>query len=241
MYVETPDAAKKLVAALKRRAKTLAGTELWLAPPFTLLPLVADAVKKSGIKAGAQSVSAQAPGAHTGQVSAAMVKAAGASFAIVGHSEERASGIDDGMVRAQLEAVVKAGMVAVLCVGEDARHDDGSHFARIAEQLQSACRGMQPFAGKLVVAYEPVWAIGKPTGGAMAPHELEETVIFIKKTLTDLLGRTAALKIPILYGGSVEGDNAHALLVQGGVAGLLVGRASAAAESFADIAKACRK
>lgn len=241
MYVETPEEAKRFAASLKRRARTLAGVEVWVAPPATLLAALAGIFKKSVVKVGGQSVSVAQSGAHTGGVSAAMLKAAGASFCIVGHSEQRALGVSDDDVHTQLESVLQQGMVGVVCVGEEERQEDGSHFARIAEELQSACRGMQAFAGKLVVAYEPLWAIGKPSGSAMSPQELEETVIFIKKTLTDLLGRTAALKIPILYGGSVEPDNAFALLTQGGVQGLLVGRASANPDSLVEIAKQCRK
>ena len=99
-------------------------------------------------------------------------------------------------------------------------------------------RGAQSLAAKLVVAYEPVWAIGKTAANAMQPQELEETVIFIRKTLVDIVGRTDALKVPILYGGSVEGENAARLMQEGGVGGFLVGHASAQLRSFADIVDA---
>jgi triosephosphate isomerase len=125
-------------------------------------------------------------------------------------------------------------------VGETERLPDGSHFSYIAAQLSSALEGALPHAAKMLVAYEPVWAIGKSATEAMQPSELEETVIFIRKTLADLLGRSDALKVPILYGGSVEGENAHALLTQGGVNGFLVGHASATLNSFVEILKACR-
>lgn len=243
MYIETPDEAKKFAAALKRRAKSFSGTDAWLAPSFTLLPVVAAALKGSSLKVGGQAASiydAEAGKAHTGEVSAKMLKAAGASFAIVGHSERRARGESDQDIHAQLITVVRQGMVAVVCVGEVVRSADGAHFAHIAEQLRAAFTGTQAFVGKIIVAYEPVWAIGKTSGDAMAPQELEEMVIFIKKTLADTIGRAAALKVPILYGGSVEPDNAAAL-VGAGVSGFLVGHASADVDSFVEILKACKK
>src|SRR3989344_2884835 len=235
MYIQSQEAAKGFVAGLKRKTKNINNVEVWIAPPFTILPLL------SGIKVGAQTVAAHAEGAHTGDVSAAMVKNAGASFAVIGHSERRASGLTNEQVHAQLAAAAGAGLVPVLCVGERERTQDGSHFSVIEEQLPSALRGAQSLAGKLVVAYEPVWAIGKSAKDAMQPGEVEETVIFIRKTLADILGRKDALKVPILYGGSVEPENAAQLFADGGVNGFLVGHASADIHSFLEIVKACRK
>lgn len=233
MYIETPDTAKRFITALKRKLARMSGVEVWIAPPFTILPTL----PKGSYKLGGQAVSAK-EGAHTGQVSAGMLRAAGASFCIVGHSEQRAQGADAEAVRAQFASVLKQGMVGILCVGEEARKEDGSHFAQIEEEIRSACTGMQAFANKIIVAYEPIWAIG--ASQAMQPQELEETVIFIKKTLSQALGREGGLKIPILYGGSVEGGNAHALLASG-VSGFLVGRASADINSFGEILTTCKK
>ncbi|MSR70721.1 triose-phosphate isomerase [Candidatus Kaiserbacteria bacterium] len=235
MYVQSQEAAKAYVAGLKRKLKTIGGVEVWLAPSFSILPLL------KGIKVGAQAVSAHADGAHTGEVSSAMLKAAGASFVIIGHSERRAVSDTNEAVHEQLVRAAEAGLVPVLCVGEQERTQDGSHWNFIEEQLASALRGAQSLAGKLVVAYEPVWAIGKSAQDAMQAEELQETVIFIRKTLAELLGRTDALKVRILYGGSVEGDNAQKLLVEGGVGGFLVGHASATLDDFVAILKQCKK
>lgn len=234
MYIESPQAAKAFVASLKRKAATLSSIEIWIAPPFTMLPLL------KGLKLGGQTLSAEA-GAHTGGVSAMMLKAAGASFVLVGHSERRAMGETNEAVHAQLASAGNAGLVPVLCVGESERTQDGAHFSFIEEQLRSALRGAQTLANKLVVAYEPVWAIGKSATDAMKPQEVEETVIFIKKILSDILGREPARKIKVLYGGSVEPANAEALMAEGGVDGFLVGHASAKLDSFVDILKACKK
>ncbi len=236
MYIASPDEAKRFTTGLKRKLAKLSGVDVWLAPPATILPLL----PKGPYKVGGQAVSAHHGGAHTGELSAKMLKLAGASFCIVGHSEVRARGAGNDEVRAQLAAAVQEGMVAVLCVGEQERREDGSHFAHIEEQVRSACAAGQAFAPKLIVAYEPVWAIGKSAADALQPQDLEEMVIFIKKVLSQALGREAGLKVPILYGGSVEPANAAALLASG-VSGFLVGHASAELASFADILTQCNK
>ncbi len=240
MYVESPDAAKKFAATLRRKAANFTGTEAWLAPAFPLITPVAAALKGSAIKVGAQTISAHAEPAHTGEVSVQMLKALGASFVLVGHSERRAAGESDEQVRQQLVAALASWLTVILCVGEAVREPDGSHFAQIANQISRALHGLVP-GTRLVVAYEPVWAIGKTAIEAMKPEDIEETAIFIRKILSEALGRDAVSKVPILYGGSVEPTNAQALIKEGGVNGFLVGHASADVDSFLEILKACKK
>lgn len=236
MYIESPEGAKRFMATLKRKLARISGVEVWVAPPFTILPVV----PKGPYKLGGQHVSTHTSGAHTGEVSASMLKSAGASFCIVGHSERRAMGEGDDVVHEELLAALKAGLVAVLCVGEEERRDDGWHFVHIEAQLRTALVGTHPFAHKIIVAYEPIWAIGKNASEAMQPQTLEEMVIFIKKTLSKIIGREAGLKIPILYGGSVEDSNCVQLL-HSGINGLLVGHASADINSFSEILSQCKK
>lgn len=238
MYIESPEAAKKFIATLKRKMPAHQGVDAWVAAPSALIQSLAG---KGPVKIGAQSVSAHADGAHTGELSAALLKAAGAQFVIVGHSERRSppagGGETNDSVHQQVIRAAEVGLIPVLCIGETERTPEGAHFTFIEEQLASALRGTETVLTKLVIAYEPLWAIGKQAEDAMKPAELQETVIFIRKTLVNVLGRTDGLKVPVLYGGSVEPDNARALIDDGGVSGLLVGRAGADIDSFVEILK----
>jgi triosephosphate isomerase len=242
MYLETVDEAKKFAAGLRRKAGTFSTVDVQLAPPFTLLTTVAAALKGSVVKVGAQSVSQYKDQKRTGDVSASMAKAAGATFTLVGHSERRAMGESNAMVRTLLERALAANLTAVLCIGETERDPAGAYLSIITEQLSSAFDGLPaPKPGKVIVAYEPVWAIGKTAAEAMQVSDLREMSIFIKKTLTEYMDRTSALKIPILYGGAVEPSNARTLLVDGDVSGLLVGHASSDLDEFLGIIKAVAK
>lgn len=240
-YIESAGAAGDLARTLKRKTRTLSGVDVAVAPPAPFLPDVARILESSPIKVGAQNVSGTEGPAHTGEVSAAMVRSAGGQFAIVGHSERRALGESNESVHGQLVAAAHAGLMPVLCVGELERTEDGAHFSYIAEQLRSALAGAQSLTSKLVVAYEPVWAIGKRYDQAPSAAVVREAAIFIRKTLAEALSRQAALRTPILYGGAVEPENAHAFITDGDVAGLLVGHASASPDSFLDILNACKK
>ncbi|MEK7109227.1 MAG: triose-phosphate isomerase [Patescibacteria group bacterium] len=249
MYIESAPDAKEFARMLKRKARGVSGVEIALAVPAPFIAALAGILESSPVRVGAQAVSGRS-GAHSGEVSGAMIKSAGGDFAIVGHSERRATRVSEGkiiqgdtneLVHAQLVGAASAGLSPVLCVGELERNEDGSHVSFVAEQLRSALSGAQSLAGKLVVAYEPVWAIGKTAVDAMKPAEVREMTIFIRKTLADVLGRKPGLRVPILYGGSVEPENASALIVEGDVAGFLVGHASVDVVSFVEIVKAASK
>ena len=242
MYIGKLDDAKALALLLRRKLRGVAGFEVYVAPPLTMLPKISELLESSPIYVGAQAVSAHTTGAHTGEVSALMLKAAGASFVIIGHSERRAAGDTSEAVHAQLVQAVEAGLTPLLCIGEESRGQDGEYFSYIEAQLQNALKSVpKNILKKLVVAYEPVWAIGKSAEEAMKPADLREMAIFIRKVLAGLVGREAALKVSILYGGSVEAENAAALMQEGGVNGFLVGRASTHADSFLAIIEACKK
>ena len=239
MYLESPDAAKAFAKKLRRASRQFAGVEAAIAPSFTLLPAVASALKGSSVRAIGQGVSPFSESKHTGEVSARMLKIAGASGVVVGHSERRAGGESDESIAHQLARAESEGLRAVLCVGEAERDAAGGHFAVVAKQLRSALQA-KPAAARLVVAYEPVWAIGKSAAESAQVQDVQEMVIYIRKILSEGMGRSAALRVPVIYGGSVEGENARELMEKGGVSGFLVGHASADIDSFLEILRAVR-
>ncbi len=212
--------------------------DLLICPPATLLQAAASAAAGSGIGIGAQDCHAKASGAHTGDISAEMISDAGASAIIVGHSERRADhGESDAVVRAKAEAAIRAGLVAIVCVGEtEAQRRGGETLAVVGAQLEGSIPpGLT--GAQLVVAYEPVWAIG--TGLTPTPADVAEVHAFIRERLARLLGAEGA-GVRILYGGSVKPSNAAELMAVPNVNGALVGGASLKAVDFMAIAAAYR-
>jgi triosephosphate isomerase len=206
---------------------------LWVAPPFTLIDRAARAAA-GRLTIGGQDCHMAEKGAHTGCVSALMLVDAGASFVILGHSERRAdNGETDADVRAKAVAARRAGLMTIICVGEtEAERDAGQAEARVAAQLSGS---LTDSAEGLVVAYEPVWAIG--TGRTPTPEDVASMHDFIRARLVEHFG-PAGRDVAILYGGSVKPENAALLLGQSNVGGALVGGASLTAASFLAIAEA---
>jgi triosephosphate isomerase len=212
--------------------------DLLVCPPATLIHAAAAMAADSGVAIGAQDCHAKVSGAHTGDLSAEMIADAGASFIIVGHSERRADhGESDAVVRAKAQAAVRAGLVAIVCVGEtEAQRRGGQTLAVVGSQLDGSIPpGLT--GAQLVVAYEPVWAIG--TGLTPTPGDVAEVHAFIRARLAILLGADGA-GVRILYGGSVKPSNAAELMSVPNVDGALVGGASLKAEDFMGIAAAWR-
>jgi len=209
--------------------------EVLICPPATLLAAVAQAVRGSGVLVGGQDCHADASGAHTGDISAEMLRDAGASHAIVGHSERRTDcGETDAVVRAKAEAAWRAGLLPIICIGETLAEREAG---RTLQLLETQIEGSVPAgatAAKLVVAYEPVWAIG--TGKTPTVAEVAAVHAHIRKVLGGLVPDADAVRL--LYGGSVKGSNAGELLAAGDVDGALVGGASLKADEFLAIAKA---
>jgi triosephosphate isomerase len=209
--------------------------EVLVCPPATLVAAVAEAVKGTGLLVGGQNCHAKATGAHTGDVSAEMLRDAGASHVIVGHSERRADcGETDVIVRAKAEAAWRAGLVPIVCIGETlAEREAGETLGVLERQIKGSVPAGST-AARLVVAYEPVWAIG--TGKTPTTPEVAAAHAHIRTVLGGLMAEAAAVRL--LYGGSVKGSNAGELLAAGDVDGALVGGASLSAAEFLAIAKA---
>ncbi|HKS20348.1 MAG TPA: triose-phosphate isomerase [Bradyrhizobium sp.] len=224
--------------AMLAGAGGLAGkADLLVCPPATLVAAFAEKARGKGIAVGAQDCHPNASGAHTGDLSAEMLADAGASAIIVGHSERRADhGESDALVRQKAEAAWRAGLAAIVCVGETrAQRDAGKTLDICGGQLKGSLPDGVTSA-RLVVAYEPVWAIG--TGLTPTTGDVEQVHRFIRDVLTDRFKGEGA-KIRILYGGSVKPSNAKELMAVANVNGALVGGASLKAADFLAIAAGC--
>jgi triosephosphate isomerase len=235
---KTSGETKILIEELKPLLGGLTGVEVGIAPPFTLLHLAGSLLAGTKVKLGAQNCHWAPHGAFTGEVSASMLLDAGCSFAILGHSERRQLfGESDAMVAQRARAVLEGGLLPVVCVGETlAERDAGRHFDVVAAQIAGSLAGFSPeeLAG-MVVAYEPVWAIG--TGRTASEGQAQEMHGFIRGLIGKMGGEAAGARIRILYGGSVTPQNAASLLEQTDVDGALVGGASLDAQKFASIAR----
>jgi len=214
------------------------GVEIVLAPPYLAIRAVADAVRGSVVGVASQNVHFAPEGAFTGEVSAAMVKEAGATHAIIGHSERRQYFAEtDDSVNRKVKAALAAALTPIMCLGETlAERESGKTLEVVERQLRGGLSGVPATeAAKVVVAYEPVWAIG--TGKTASPAQAQEVHAALRKGLAGIWGTAAAASVRILYGGSVKPDNVDTLMAQGDIDGALVGGASLSAESFARIVK----
>jgi triosephosphate isomerase len=221
--------------AIDRGAARHPGVQVGIAPPFTLVQTLAEALETAAV--GGQDCHHKAAGAFTGDVSAAMLADAGAGFAIVGHSERRAlHGESDAVVKAKAEAALAAGIGVIVCVGEtEAQRDAGEVEAVVAAQLDGSLPRGDGAAAQVTVAYEPVWAIG--TGRVPSVADVGAMHRAIRARLGAIYGADGAA-VRILYGGSVNAGNAAELLAADEVGGALVGGASLSAESFLTIVAA---
>ena len=205
-------------------------------PPFVYLSEVVSALQGSAIAVGSQDLSVQAQGAFTGEVSGPMVRELGARYAIVGHSERRSyHGESDQLVADKAKAALSHGLVPIVCVGETlAEREAGQTEAVVGRQLQAVIDTLGADLARVVVAYEPVWAIG--TGKAASPEQAQAVHAFLRARLK--AAQADAARVPLLYGGSVKPDNAAELFAQADIDGGLIGGASLKAADFAAIARA---
>lgn len=231
--------ALKLIAGLEHHLKGLYEADIVIAPPFTSLYSVSIAIQETSLILGAQNCHWEDRGAFTGEVSPLFLADLGCRFVIVGHSERRTLFSEtDGMINKKILSVSRNGMSPIFCVGESlAERENNATFDVIERQIKAGLAGMvSREAEQLVIAYEPVWAIG--TGKNATAGQVAEVHHFIHNLLEKIFDAPTAAQIRIIYGGSVNAENSREILSQKRVDGALVGGASLKAESFAHIVKA---
>ncbi len=229
-------AGRELVESLKPLVAGFTDADVVVCPPFTTLGAVVAAAAGSNIKVGAQNVHWAESGAFTGEISAEMLVSAGVEYVIIGHSERRQYfGETDATVNSRLKAALKAGLKPIVCVGETlAEREGGKTNDVIGRQLRDGLAGLTAAdMANIIIAYEPVWAIG--TGKTATPAIAEETHKFIRETVGTIFGGATASALRIQYGGSMKPENARELVAQADIDGGLIGGAALKADSFAKL------
>lgn len=227
--------AKRIFTKIKTPIGKFKGVEIVVCPPAIFLGSLGSA---KNLKLGAQDGFYESAGAYTGSISLAMLKSMGIEYVLVGHSERRQAGETDEVINKKIKAGLREGLKIVLCIGENVHDENGDYLKILQNQLTKALADLpKKYFSQIMVAHEPVWAIGSSAKGADTVESFVHNRLFIKKVLADLAGKKIGLSIPILYGGSVGIKNAKEFLIDGNADGLLVGRASLVPEDFIKIIK----
>ena len=237
MY-KTQGEAAETAKQLARYVGTFTDIDMMIAPTFIALSAVFAAIKNSPVALGAQNLYWENEGAYTGEISAPMLKSAGCQYCIIGHSERRQYfGETDETVNKKIKAAIKAGLQPVFCVGETGKErESGQTLSILDKQIKKGLEGLVlAQLDSLIIAYEPVWAIG--TGKTATDDQAQEVHRFIRSLVKNNFGRALSDSIRILYGGSVKPDNIASLMAMSDIDGALVGGASLGAESFSQIIK----
>lgn len=236
MNPETMEEAKEIFKKTKLNIQKLKNIKVVICPPFVYLSELEKSLGSNSryLYLGAQDIFWEKSGSFTGEIGSSMLKKE--SYVILGHSERRDLGENNEMISKKVISTLKANMYAILCIGEKERDEHGEYLHFLREQLiHSIGKLSKSFLDKLIIAYEPVWAIGKSE--AMKPNDIYEISIFIKKILVEIFGQKTNINVPILYGGSVNVKNAKEIIKFGEVQGLLVGRQSLDSEKFGELLK----
>lgn len=235
-YVEEYAKAKKLFMTSKRLARE-SSCIIVLAPSAPLIGALA-LRNKSAVAFAAQDVSLTTGGAKTGEVTAQVYAATGATYAIIGHSERRSAGDTTAIVAEKLSHALAHGLIPILCVGEKERDGEGLYLSVIREEITTAIESLTPKErAQVIIAYEPLWAIGKTASASIKPNDLAEMVLYIRKVLAELLPGKSSARSSVLYGGSVESENVRDLAADSGVDGFLVGHESIDPHAFSLLVK----
>jgi triosephosphate isomerase len=227
--------ARKIFSAVKLASVGLKKTDVVLCPPVVFLECLETSSKYA---LGAQNIHFEKDGAFTGEISAGMLASMKVKYVILGHSERREMGETDDFIAKKVVSAITAGLTVVLCVGEKVRDEECEYLKTLQAQIKASLSGVtKEMLKKLIIAYEPVWAIGVKATGVATPDVFLETSIFIRKVLAGIYDQPSAHAMKILYGGSADEKNAESFLKEGEANGLLVGRASVDAKKFINILK----
>jgi triosephosphate isomerase len=231
--------AKRLFDATKKAADSAKEVSITIAPPSIYLRELRTAYRGKKLSFAIQHAHAEAAGSFTGEISLQQAKDAGATSVIIGHAERRAMGETNEDTQVKVSAALALSLAPILCVGENTRKPDGEHFEFIKEQLKTGFASvLSAKISRVTIAYEPIWAIG--ASAAMNPRDMHEMAIFIRKTIVGLYGEKG-MAVKILYGGSIDETNAAAMLREGDVAGLLVGRSSTSPATLTALVEAMKR
>jgi triosephosphate isomerase len=235
--------AKKMFSAINTVASKLKNVETVICPPLIYLESLGEVVKSRSCVIGAQDAFWEHSGSFTGQVSPDMVFNARARYVLVGHSERRAMGETDEEVNRKIRSILQFPLIPVVCVGEKKRDEESHYVKELKMQIKNSLEGLtKEELTRVVIAYEPVWAIGAKSKRACTPGECREIVQVIRQVLADFIGDTiSARMVPVLYGGSVTEKEAEGFFQDGLVNGVLVGRASLEPKEFIKILKIAEK
>lgn len=229
--------ASTLAGAIAKRNRKNEEPYVAVAPTFLHLAEVDKKIKASKVLLAAQNIYHKNVGAYTGEVSATQLKDLGVSLVIIGHSERRTDGETDEVVNLKIQTALKYKLIPIVCIGERERDEHGHFFTFVENQLRSLASSLSSTQlKKVVIAYEPVWAIG--TGNNATVDDVKEMQLFIESVLTKLYDRQTAKGVRVIYGGSVKPGNAKLLHKEGGMKGFLVGGSSLKSEEFIEIIKA---
>jgi len=230
--------AEELASAIRRELADCEEVDVVLCPPFTSLKVVSEVIADTQIKLGAQNIHWESDGAYTGEISAAMLRDVYCHYVILGHSERRAHFHEtDKIVNRKVKAAIARNLVPIVCVGELLKErNEGQAKDVVRKQVENSLADLDVDLKKLIVAYEPVWAIG--TGQTATPEQAQEMHAYIREVLTDMADQDTAQSVRIQYGGSIKPANATELFCQPDIDGGLVGGASLEARSFVEIVRA---
>jgi len=237
LYISSLSEGKKLLRAIDKSFPRGAKSTVVVCPPVALAVALRASYGGRRIAFGTQDASFEIEGSHTGETSPRHLADSGIQYVILGHTERRLKGETDEIVAKKVAAALSVKLTPIICVGEPARDPEGHFFEYLKNNVsQSLARIAPSDAKKIIIAYDPYWAIGNSE--APTPNVIREAVMFIRKTVADLWGREAADRVRIIYGGSVDGSNADVIAEGAGVDGVLPGRASVQPKEFSKIIKA---